>query len=212
MWAASNPRTWTLNHELLVQTFKWSVTNKHLYKPNISSPVLNSPTHTGQHFPCGTWVTRQDSGSSGHCGDFSSQKLRPLIQLHCSHSFFHQVEPFVHMSPSSTQASLSSGNITFICRSSVSYKEQCNAHGDTAFVCTVSYCVVIHLIWKHQIQFILHDTPCYHQHHTFCGVCTFSSCYVPSTHQCFILPASDCLTQGFKTQDVPLVYSQGNLH
>jgi len=117
--------------------------NKYLYRPSISSPVLNSPTQTGQHFPCGTWVTWQDSGSSGHCGDFSSQKLRPLIQRHCSHSFFHQVEPFAHMSPSSTQVSLSSGNITFICR--VSYKEQCNVHGDTASVCTVSYCVVIHL-------------------------------------------------------------------
>jgi len=120
--------------------------NKYLYKPSISPPVLNSPTHTGQHFPCGTCVTRQDSGSSGHCGDFSSQKLRPLMQLHCSHSFFHQVEPFAHTSPSSTQESLSSGNITFIC--SVSYKEQCNAYVDTAFVCTVSYCAVVHLTLK----------------------------------------------------------------
>jgi len=143
MWAGSNPRT----RNFLLNTESWVVSadiqtkhNKYLYKPSISSPVLNSPTHTGQHFPCGTWVTRQDSGSSGHCGDFSSQKLRPLIQLHCSHSFFHQVEPFVHMSPSSTQESMSSGNTTFIC--SVSYK-QCNAHGDTAFVGTVSYYVVI---------------------------------------------------------------------
>ena len=145
--------------------------NKYLYKPSISSPVLNSPTHTGQHFPCGTWVTRQDSGSSGHCGDFSSQKLRPLIQLHCSHSFFHQVDPFVHISPSSTQVSLSSGNITFIC--SVCYKEQCNAHGDTAFVGTVSRCVVIHLTVEasntiHTKRYTMLSTP-----HTQKLLCTF---------------------------------------
>lgn len=135
--------------------------NKYFYKPRISSPVLNSPTHTGQHFPCGTWVTRQDSGSSGHCGDFSSQKLRPLIQLHCSHSFFHQVEPFAQTSPSSTHESMSSGNITFIC--SVSYKQQCNAHVDTAFVCTVSYCIVVLLTMEasntiHTARYIHHAT------------------------------------------------------
>ena len=54
-------------------------------------------------------------------------------------------------------------------------------------------------------------TPCYHHHHTFCGICIFSSCSVPSTH-CVTLPASECLTQGFETQDVPLVYTQDNLY
>ena len=175
-----------------------------MYKPSISSPVLNSPTHTGQHFPCGTWVTRQDSGSSGHCGDFSSQKLRPLIQLHCSHSFFHQVEPLAQMSPSSTHESLSSGNITFIC--SVSHKEQCNAHVDTVYVCTVSYCVVIHLTLEasntiHTARYTMLSSPLYilrRRRYIQQLLCTF---HTPN----LTLSTSDCLTQSFTIQDVPLV-------